>query len=169
MWSSRALRGGLVALALLGGASLSACSSFTPVYGEAGIGVAQHEFRYAKPSSRLEQIIYQELVLRLGRSSDPAAPTVRITTSSAARDLTKSSVLRPSEHHAVTVSALIEIVSAEGVVVYSASRSATASYTIDRQALAQAEAEQQAREQAARALAETVRLTLIGALAQPAT
>ncbi len=77
MWSSkrgvrRALPGPLALL--LAPLALGGCRPHhVPVYGDNGIGVEQHELRYAKPANRLEQIIYQELALRLGKA-DPAAP-----------------------------------------------------------------------------------------------
>lgn len=170
MWSSRArlLRAAVLALALAGATTLSACSGFMPVYGERGLGVEKHAFRYARPENRLEQIIYQDLALRLGRSTDPSLPLVRLDVSTATRALTRSNVARPAAQREAVVTASIEIVGANGAVVYTASRSAAAPFTIDRQGLSEYEAETQAREQAARALAETVRLTLLGALARPA-
>ncbi|MBK8084624.1 MAG: hypothetical protein IPK28_12890 [Devosia sp.] len=168
MWSSKLARAGLLALAVAGATALSACSGFMPVYGERGIGVEKHAFRYARPENRLEQVIYQDLALRLGRSADPAAPEVRLVVTSATRALTRSNVARPAAEREVTVTSRIEIVGADGAVVFAATRSAAAPFTIDRQGLSEFEAERQAREQAALALADTVRLTLIGALARPA-
>jgi hypothetical protein len=149
--------------------ALAACSGLTPVYGERGIGVERHAFRYDKPASRLDQIIYQELVLRLGRSADPSVPLVRITTSSSLRDLTRTNVRRPSDQREAVVTARIELVDADGNIAFTATRSAAALYTADTsQALAETQAEREAQERAARELAETVRLTLLGALANPA-
>ena len=170
MWSSKPLlRNAFVALSLLCATALAGCTGLTPVYGERGIGTERHALNYSKPNSRLEQIIYQELVLRFGRTTDPSSPTVRITTSNSTRKLTRSSVVRPSEQREATVTALIELITADGSVILSTSRSAAALYTTDSQALAASEAEREAGERAARELAETVRLTLLGALTQSAT
>ncbi len=170
MWSSKPLlRNAFVALSLLGATVLAGCTGLTPVYGERGIGTERHALQYADANSRLEQIIYQELVLRFGRTSDPSSPTVRITTSNSTRKLTRSSVVRPSEQREATVTALIELIAADGSIILSTSRSAAALYTTDSQALAASEAEREAGERAARELAETVRLTLLGALAQSAS
>lgn len=169
MWSSKPLlRIAFVALSLLGATALAGCTGLTPVYGERGIGAERHALNYSKPNSRHEQIIYQELVLRFGRTSDPSSPTVRITTSNSTRKLTRSSVVRPSEQREATVTALIELIAADGSVILSTSRSAAALYTTDSQALAASEAEREAGDRAARELAETVRLTLLGALTQSA-
>jgi len=162
------LKAAALATALAATTSLAACSGLTPVYGDHGIGVERHAFRYDKPVSRLDQIIYQELVLRLGRSSDPSVPLVRVTTSSYLRDLTRTNVSRPSDQREAVVTARIELVDVDGKIAFTATRSAAALYTTDSQALAETEAEREAQERAARELAETVRLTLLGALANPA-
>lgn len=170
MWSSKPLlRNAFVALSVLGATTLSGCTGLTPVYGERGIGTERHPLNYSKPNSRAEQIIYQELALRFGRATDPASPTVRIATSNATRKLTRSNVTRPSEQREATVTARIELIAADGSIILSTSRSAAALYTTDSQALAASEAEREAIERAARELAETVRLTLLGALAQSAS
>ena len=164
-----ASRVAFIALALATTTALTACSGFTPVYGERGIGVEQHAFRYDKPASRLDQIIYQELALKLGRSTDPSVPMVRVTTTSGIRGLTSTSVAKPSTQREAVVTAKIELVQADGTIAFTATRSTAASFTADgQQALAETEAEKEARERAARELAETVRLTLLGALANPA-
>ena len=157
-----------LALALTATTALTACSSFTPVYGENGIGAERHAFRYDKPASRLDQIIYQELVLKLGRTTDSTVPLVRVTTTNYVRDLTKTGVSNPATQKEAVVTAKIELVDADGNIAFTASRSASALFTADRyQALAETEAEKEANERAARELAETVRLTLLGALANP--
>jgi LPS-assembly lipoprotein len=165
-WSKAVLRNTLLALALSGATTLAACSGFAPVYGERGIGMERYAFRYDKPATRLDQIIYQELALRLGRSTDSSVPLVRISTSSGVRELTKSNVARPAKQKEAVVTAQIELVGADGAVALSTSRSAAALFTADNsQALAETEAEREAKERAAKELAETVRLTLLGAVA----
>lgn len=167
MWSRKALfRTTLIVLGLSGTLALAGCSGLTPVYGDRGIATERQAFRYAEPTNRLEQVIYQELVLRLGRSADSARPLVKVTTTGADFDLTRSDVARPSEARQVTVTALIEVTSADGRLLLKTTRSAAAPFTRDSQALAASEAEKAAYEQAARALAETIRLTLLGTLSQ---
>ena len=167
MWSLRpVLRNALIALGLLGATTLAGCSGLTPVYGERGLGAERVALRYDAPRNRLEQIIYQDLALRLGKSSDPSSPRVVITTTNAARDLTKSSVVRPSEQNEAVVTATIRLIGPDDAVLLNTTRSAAALYSTDRQALASSEAENEAYERAARSLAETIRLTLLGALSQ---
>ena len=162
------MRNALIVLGLLGATTLAGCSGLTPVYGERGIGAERIALRYADPTNRLEQIIYQDLALRLGRATDATSPSVRIVTSTSTRDLTRSNVARPSEQREAVVSATIEMSDAAGAIVLTTTRSAAALYSTDGQALAASEAEIEALERAARALAETIRLTLIGALSQTA-
>lgn len=167
MWSPKlTLRNALIALSLLGATALAGCSGLTPVYGERGLGAERVALRYEEPRNRLEQIIYQDLALRLGKSSDPSSPRVVITTTSAARDLTKSSVTRPSEQNEAVVTATIRLIGPDDAVLLNTTRSAAALYSTDRQALAASEAQNEAYERAARSLAETIRLTLLGALSQ---
>jgi LPS-assembly lipoprotein len=167
-WRNGILRNALIALTISGAATLAGCSGLTPVYGERGIGAERIALNYAEPATRLDQIIYQDLALRLGKGGGASSPTVKISTSSSTRSLTKSDVERPAAQREAVVSANIELVDATGVVVFSAKRSAAALYTTDDQALASSEAEIEAKERAARALAETIRLTLLAALSQSA-
>ncbi|WP_417308997.1 hypothetical protein [Devosia sp.] len=162
------LRAGLLALGLATAVALSACSGMTPLYGDAGIGSERIAFRYAAPASRLDQIIYQHLVLKLGRTADAAAPLVSVTTSTSSRGLTRTNVSRPAAQNEAVVTARITLTDAAGQQIYAATRSAAALYTTDSQALAATESAREAQERAARELAEIVRLTLLGALARPA-
>jgi len=108
-------------------------------------------------------------VLKLGRTSDSTVPMVRVTTTSSVRGLTKTNVSNPAAQNEAVVTAKIELIDADGTIAFTATRSSSALYTADRaQALAETEAEKEAKERAARELAETVRLTLLGALANPA-
>ncbi len=162
MWSSKALKGLAIAVALCGVVALSGCTSFRPAYGDNGVASAiQGDFRYASPASELDQIIYQSLLLRLGVSKAAAAPLVTITTSSETRGLTRSDVERPNEQREVVLSAHITITSAAGKVVFDTIRTAAAIYTTDGQALADSEALKGAQRQAATELADTVRLTIL--------
>lgn len=161
------LRNALIALSLLGATGLAGCSGLTPVYGERGIGAERIALRYAEPNSRYEQIIYQDLALRLGRATDWTSPTVRVTTTTSTRKLTMSDVSRPSTQREAVMSATVELVAPDGRILLTTKRSAAALYTTGSQALAASEAESEAYVRAARTLAETIRLTLIGALSQP--
>jgi LPS-assembly lipoprotein len=164
--SLRAPRGGLLALALLAPLALAGCSGLRPVYGDAGIGASELAFAYAKPQSRLEQIIVQDLALRLGLSEKPDAPEVRVVVTSASRALTRTGTLKPVEHHEATVSAKYTVV-VDDEIVLSGSRRATASYTTSDQVLADEAALKDALERAAHEVAETIRLSILAELSSP--
>ena len=164
LWSRDRIRAGLLSVALLLPLAVAGCSSLQPVYGDRGIGAERVALSYAKPTTRLEQIIYQDLALSLGKASAGPLLTVKTTTSN--RRLTRSDVSRPSAQREAVVTADIEVKGADGAVLFAGRRSAAASYTVDGQGLADTEALRNAEEQAARALAETIRLTLIGVLAR---
>lgn len=175
--SDRGLRAGLLALALFAPLALASCTSFAPVYGDNGIVNSELALTYAKPTNRLEQIIYQDLALRLGKSSDANAPLVTIKTSTKSRSLPTADA-SPVSQKQVTVTATITIAKLETPTtadaaavmktIYTASRNASADYTTGPQSLANQQAAEEASERAAKALAETVRLTIIAALASPA-
>lgn len=162
-----ALRAGLLALGLGSALALAGCSGMTPLYGEAGLGTERIAFRYAAPASRLDQIIYQHLALKLGRTADTTAPLVSVSTSASSRSLTRTDVDRAAGQYEAVVTARITLTDAAGQELYATTRSAAALYTTDSQALAATESSREAQERAARELAETVRLTLLGALARP--
>ena len=169
MSSSRALvRAGLVALGLMLPVVLAGCASFRPVYGDNGIGAERIAIAYAKPATRLDQIIYQDLAVSLGKATTADAPLLTVVTKTSNRKLTRSDVNRPSDQRQATVSAMVTLTAADGRVLFTGERSAAADYGTDGQGLAEAEALRNAEEQAAHALAETLRLTLIGALSQQA-
>jgi LPS-assembly lipoprotein len=133
---SRSFGGALLALALL--APLAACTGFTPVYGERGLGAERIALSYAAPNNRLEQIIYQDLALRLGKGSGDV-PQVSVSVSEGGGRLTNGLVDTPNS---------------------------PADYTTDAQSFASQEAALDASRRAARLLADTIRLELLAALAK---
>ncbi len=167
MWSPRRLRPAALALALLAPLALSACTGFRPVYGESGLIQQRLELNYAKPASRIDQIIIQELALRLGSGGGPDAPTVRISAAAGARALTRTGVVKPSTQYEMSVLASYSVTSAAGQTLISGTRRASATYTVSGQVLADDAAAQDATERAAREVAETIRLSIIAELAKP--
>lgn len=166
MWSyKKAVRPVFMALALISGAAtLSACS-FTPLYGEqAALNLA-----YADPTSRLDQIIYQDLALRLGKTTTPDAPLVTVSTSTSSRRVGRTSSGSPATTYEATVTAKVSVTRQEIDVstgemttktIYTANRKASASYTTNGQRLADQHAVEEAQERAALAVAQTIRLLL---------
>ncbi|MEQ1900100.1 MAG: LPS assembly lipoprotein LptE [Devosia sp.] len=153
----------LLALALP--LALSACSSLRPVYGDNGLTNQAVALAYAKPANRLEQVIYQSLALRLGKSDSAGAPLVAVVARQSTRTLTKGTAISPNEQRQMTVTADVTLTAPDGKVLFAGTRAASADYTTDPQALSNQAAETEAAERAAKALAETLRLTLIAALA----
>lgn len=163
--SKRLLRRGLLtALLLVPGLVLAGCSGLTPVYGERGLIQQRLELAYSEPETRLDQIVIQDLALRLGKGGGPDAPLVTITTSTGGRDLTQTNVTKPRTEREVQVSVSYTLV-ADGAIVGSGTRRATAAYFTVGQVLADDAAYHDALERAARAAAETVRLSLLADLA----
>ena len=167
MWSPRLLRSAALGLALAASLALAGCSGFRPVYGESGVIQERLELNYAKPSSRLEQIIIQDLALRLGSGRNPDAPIVRIVASSAARTLTRTAVVKPSTQHELTVTASYAVTSSGGETLISGTRRASATYSSSGQVLADEAAVSDATERAGHEVAETIRLTILAELAAP--
>jgi hypothetical protein len=161
---SRAVRISLVALALT--LPLAACTGIRPIYGDAGLGAQRVNVVYAAPNNRLEQIIYNDLALRLGNSGGPGAPTVAVTASSSTADLNTTSVSTPVNAKQVTVRATMTVTGPDGRVLFSGQRSQTADITASAQALANRQAVDSAQRQAALLLADTLRLQVLAALAK---
>ena len=164
MWSSsRMIRSGVVAAALVLLPILSACSGFTPVYGTpslSGDGVA---ISYAPPGNRLEQLIYEDLSLRLGHAAG-TGPNLKVSTSQRTTSLTSDTVTSAVSQKQAIVTASVTLTGSDGVVLFSGQRIATADYTEGPQILSNKQAQQDAFERAAHQLADTVRLTVLGAL-----
>lgn len=163
--SSRALRIVALGAALLAPLALAGCSGLTPVYGTGGLARERVDVRFAEPGNRLDQIIYQELSLRLGQSSGDV-PTVRVAAGSGSRSLTNDTVGAPTTPQQMTVSAQLTVTDVDGTVLLSRTRSANADYTNGSQGLANQQAADDAAERAARQLADTLRLEIIAALAR---
>lgn len=160
---SRTLGGVLLAAALI--APLAACSGLRPVYSDAGLGAKRVDVAYAPPKNRLEQIIYQDLELRLGKA-EGAVPTVTITAWRGSEGLTNGTVSSPFSERSVTVSASLTVTAPDGTVLFSGVRSQTADMRTDAQTLANEQASKAADRQAALLLADTLRLQVIAALSK---
>jgi hypothetical protein len=162
--SRRVLRVGLVALALVLPLALGACSGLRPLYGDNGVGSQRVEVHYAAPKTRLDQIVYQDLALKLGKS--PGGPLVTVVTSQVARPLTSQATVVANQPYQVVVTGVISVVAEDGTVLFSGTRSQSADYTQGPQVLANQQAAQNAAENAAHLLADTIRLAILGALAK---
>ena len=166
-WSNRFRAGVFLALTLATAAALGGCS-FSPVYGGRLAEQPSLNLAYAEPTSRLDQIIYQELAFRLGSSSLSTAPLVRVRASSSLGDIALSASVNPNIPREVTVTATLAIQRRDGVEEepLTITRFATAQLTRNGQVLADQEAVIDANERAARAVAESLRLALLAHLAK---
>ncbi len=141
---------------LLAAPLLLAACTLSPVYSDRGPGGYGFELAFSSPTSRLEQIVYQELAARFGRSTSPDALLVTIAVS--------SSAVTPGSG-SVGLKGIITLTDPSGQIVFHGTRAASASYASSGQYLAGQQAANEAAERAAGQLAETIRVTLIGVLA----
>jgi hypothetical protein len=137
--------------------------TFAPVYGDQGVATQKLVLNYGTPNTRIEQVIYQELSLRLGGATAPDAPVVNIVATRSAFATAFSQTRDPAKPNRVTVNAIVTVTK-NGAVLKSFARKASAEYTTNGQVLADNAAVDDAGERAAKAVAETIRLSLIALL-----
>jgi hypothetical protein len=155
-----------VALALL--PALGACSGLTPVYGTNQFTTGRIELAMSPPNNRVEQIIYQDLALHFTRKGGPGVPKLTVSAGAGAAQLTDTqNVVNTAQRPDVmTVTASITLVDADGKVLFSGSRSQSADYNSGPQVLANNQAANDAQTRAAHLLADTIRLSVLGALSK---
>lgn len=142
---------------------LGACT-VTPLHGNGA--PAGPALRTADPQTRLEQVFYQELTLRLPRGGE-ASPTLSATIAIASQRLGRSEVLSSRDEFRLTATANYTVTH-EDRIVAAGTRTATATYITTDQIVADNAARIDAEERAARALADAVRLALLGRPLAPA-
>ena len=165
---SRALRPLAIAGMLTLSAALGACS-FAPVYSSGSLASQPLlNLAFAKPNTRLEQVVYQELGLRFGHSEAATAPLAQVSVSAPTSDSVFSQTRNPAKPMEVTATATLTITyrDGSGKPPVKLTRFATASYSRSGQVLADKEAEREAAERAARAAAESLRLGLLATLSR---
>lgn len=163
---SKPLRRIVAAGLLVGlGTALGACS-FSPVYSGALASQPMLELAYARPNSRLEQVIYQELALRFGTSDAATAPLATVSASSSSAVVGLSATANPNKLSRMTVTATLTITQRDetGTAPVTFTRTASAEYTTSGQVLADTAAGVEAAERAARAAAESLRLAMLASL-----
>ena len=147
--------------------ALGACS-FSPVYSGTLASQPMLNLAYAKPTTRLEQVVYQELALRFGSSDAATAPlaTVSVASSSAAVGL--SVTANPNKLYRSVVIATLTIARRDGTNAQpmTFTRQASAEYTTSGQVLADTAAANEAAERAAKAAAESLRLAMLASLSR---
>lgn len=161
MWSS-STRGLAFAAALSAVSVLSGCTGFTPVYMDAG---SAPSLQFAEPVSRLDQVVYNDLALRFGPPKS-GAPKLTVRASAGSRGLTSDLVSHAFSQKQVTVSARYSLIDGKGKTLLSETRTASADYESGPQLVANQQAQDDAAERAAHLLADTIRLSVLGALAK---
>lgn len=168
MSSSRLKRFAVIVPLALASAALGACS-FQPVYSGRLAENPRLELAYAEPTTRLEQIVYNELSLRLGKSTAPTAPLITVAVSnSGAFAPYLSATQNPNTPREVTITATVTIAPRNGVddQLITLTRTARAQLTHSSQVLANEAATIEAQERATRAVAESLRLAILAALSR---
>lgn len=155
-------------LALIMVAPLIAGCSFSPLYGNAA-APASSGFAYDEPTSRVEQIIYQDLAARLGTSTMPGAPRIEVHASTSARRVGRTSGGSVFSLFEKTINGTVIVrkTTDKQEILFKQTRDAGASYEISGQAFADRSAQNTADAQAAHALAETFVLLILGADLKP--
>ncbi len=134
---------------------LSACT-FSPVYSNQEQTGTNFNLEFATANSRLEQIVYTDLAASFPSQPGPKTNLVEVIVS--------SSNVRPG-FGSVALTGKITVTNIEtSEIVFSGSRTAAATYIKSPQSLANQQAANEASERAAKNLAQTIRLTLIGIL-----
>lgn len=161
-WFKQSLKLLLVA-GTLGSAAMLAGCSFSPVYSGALAPQGTLALAYAKPNSRLEQIVYQELSLRLGSTQSETAPLAAVSLTPVISDLVLSRTDNPNKPMEAAVTATLTVTPRDGSgrAAQTITRRATAQYTRNEQVLADRSAQEEALERAAKAAAESLRLALL--------
>ena len=166
-WSRTLRRFATAGIALGLATALGACS-FSPVYSGTLASQPMLNLAFAKPTSRLEQVVYQELALRFGSSDTPTAPLATVSVSAAAGGIGLSSTSNPNKLYRTVVTAKLTIARRDGTdaTPMTFTRQATAEYTTSGQVLADTAAANEAAERAAKAAAESLRLAMLASLSR---
>ncbi|MDB5586847.1 MAG: hypothetical protein JWP26_1817 [Devosia sp.] len=163
LWSKRLQILSFSAIALVGTPLLAACT-LTPVYSGRLAENPNLELAFAAPTSRLDQVVIQELALRFGKS--PTAPVATVSTSASGTTLVDTVTANPNKTYEVTVTATLTIEQnndpkAKPLVL---TRRATANYQTGAQILNDQSAYTEASERAAKSAAESLRLAILATL-----
>lgn len=137
---------------------LAACS-FAPVYSNPSVSRSNFDLTFDRGNTRLEQIVYADLVAHFGRSTAPVTKNVQVAIS--------SSSITPGNGSVGLQGAIIVTNNQTDEIVFTGTRTASATYLSSGQSLANQQAANEATERAAHQLAETIRLTLISVLSFP--
>jgi len=151
----------LLILALVGVFMLAGCT-LRPVYD--GASTTQFAIQYEKPDTKIEQVIFQELAFKLGRSSAPKY-RLSLATSTSDRNMhTVGSQFPRSEQQATVKTSYVLTVIATDEKLLSGSRFSSAIYQKGNQIVANKAAQGDAYQRAAKDLARQIELLIIVAI-----
>jgi hypothetical protein len=158
----------LVVASLLASATALGACSFSPVYSGTLATQPMLNLAFAKPTSRLEQVVYQELALRFGSSDATTAPLATVSVVSSGGVIAQSQTANPNKLYRSIVTATLTIARRDGTdaAPISFTREASAEYTTSGQVLADTAAANEAAERAAKAAAESLRLAMLASLSR---
>ncbi|WP_375451089.1 hypothetical protein [uncultured Devosia sp.] len=164
-WSKQFQILGFSALTLVGASALAACT-LSPVYSGRLAQSANLELAFADPTTRLSQIVYQELSFRFGQTDAATARLATISTGASASRLVDTETEDPNEAYEVTVTASVSIAQRNGSAAppVALTRQATAGYEVGAQVLNDQSSYNAAAERAAKSAAESLRLAILATL-----
>ncbi|WP_297107252.1 hypothetical protein [uncultured Devosia sp.] len=140
---------------------LTACTSFAPVYGDrSGEGMESVRFNFASPDSRLEQIIFDRLKLAFPGEAGPNDPVLDIAASTVSLPGSMSNAFAVARPVNVRVEASVTI-SRDDRILFEATRFADIAYQSGKLTPVDIASSQGAQEMAARASAESLRLSVL--------
>ena len=152
----------LAAVALLA-VTLTACTSFAPVYGGgAGGGASALRFNFAPPDNRLEQIILDRLKLAFPGPATAADPTLDIAATASTPSGVMSNAIIVGKPINVRVEAVVTIVR-DSTPIFSATRFSDTAYQGEKLTPVDLASRSGALETAARSVAEAVRAAILTA------
>ena len=166
MSSSRLIRTAALVLGLLAPLTLTACTGFRPVYGDPAVA-EKVALIYGDPANHYEQLFYNDLALRLGKAQPGAdAPKLYVALRLSSKYLTSNTVGAYDKPRRMTVTGRVTLIGADGKVLFRGFRSESADFTTSQQVLGTDQAAADAAERATHALADQIRLTVLGLLAK---
>jgi hypothetical protein len=137
---------------------LTACSSFSPVYGDAK-SPAVLSFNFTPPSNRLEQIIINELSLVFPATPDEASPTLNVSAATANTSAPMTAAVIVGRIVQTRVVATVTI--AQGGSLFTVTRFADAGYKAGDLVPVDLASATGSEETAARATAEALRAAIL--------
>ncbi len=147
--------------AILAGAGLAGCSSFTPVYGDmSGNGVAAARFNFAPPQNRLEQVILNRLKIAFPGPALPTDPVLTVTAATSGVGRALSDTAEVAEQVTTRIEATLTITQGERLL-FTTTRFTDSSLQSGKLTLTNISSASGTEETAARSTAESLRVAIL--------